>query len=220
MVSGRAVTVISEVEMELELIKEETTLDPALNLERDAGYWKGAGGNRARVWRNESCVVLGRFLKPEAEVFLAEAERMGIPVLKRASGGGAVFQDLGNLNYSLYLDLEGMRLHDIGESLKALSYPVTSLLDSLEVPWRWVPPNNVYVKGRKISGSAQARRRGRLLHHGTLLVSCDLDTMRALLKPGGRSTMAPVINLAEVLPGIEVKRIEEMLARAIMQQAE
>jgi lipoate---protein ligase len=200
--------------VELELIREEKTLDPALNLERDALYWRETGGNRARVWRNGSCVVLGRFLKPEAEVYLAEAERMGIPVLKRASGGGAVFQDLGNLSYSLYLDLEGMHFQGIRDSLRVLSYPVTSLLDALHVPWRWVPPNNIYVEGRKISGSAQARRRGRLLHHGTLLVSCDLDTMRALLKPGGRSIIAPVINLAEVAPGIGVETLERMLVQA------
>ena len=200
--------------MEIELIREETTFDPALNLERDACYWRETGGNRARVWRNESCVVLGRFLKPEVEVNLGKAGELGIPVLKRASGGGAVYHDLGNLNYSLYLDLEGLRLQEISESLRALSYPVTSLLDSLGVPWRWVPPNNIYVEGRKISGSAQARRRGRLLHHGTLLVSCDLEMMRRLLKPGGRSTTAPVINLSEVVSGIEVEDVARLLAQA------
>ena len=96
---------------------------------------------------------------------------------------------------------------------------MTTLLDSLQIPWEWVPPNNVYVEGRKISGSAQARRRGRLLHHGTLLVSCDLDIMRSLLKPGGRSRIAPVINLAEVLEHVEVERLEKMLASMIMRRA-
>ncbi|MEW6554898.1 MAG: lipoate--protein ligase family protein [Actinomycetota bacterium] len=201
--------------MGLELIREETTFDLALNLERDALYWREAGGNRARVWRNESCVVLGRFLKPEEEVYLGKAMQLGIPVLKRASGGGAVYHDLGNLNYSFYLDLEGLHPQGIRESLKTLSYPVTSLLDSLEVPWRWVPPNNIYVEGKKISGSAQARSRGRLLHHGTLLVSCDLEVMQALLKPEGRSRMAPVINLTEVVPGIVVEEVEKMLSRYI-----
>jgi len=209
--------IINKEDMKIERIREKKTFDPALNLERDADYWKGADGNRARVWRNDRCVVLGRFLEPEAEVYLGRAKDLVIPVLKRASGGGAVYHDPGNLNYSFYLDLEGIRLHDIGESLKALSYPVIALLDSLEVPWRWVPPNNIYVEGKKISGSAQARRRGRLLHHGTLLVSCDIEMMRMLLKPGGRSAMAPVINLAEIVSGIEVEKVERMLAQAIAQ---
>jgi lipoate---protein ligase len=197
--------------MKLEFIREEKTVDPALNLARDAQYWKETKGNHARVWRNDRCVVLGRFLRPEREVYLDRAEEMGVPVLKRASGGGAVYHDPGNLNYSLYLESGDLSSSSIGDSLRALSYPVSSLLDSLGVPWEWVPPNNLYVEGKKISGSAQARRRGRLLHHGTLLVSCDLDTMQALLKPGGRSMIAPVINLIEVMPDIEVERVEGLL---------
>lgn len=212
---SRAAAGIARVSMRVRMIREEAVFDPALNLARDAAYWREGAGNLARVWRNHRCVVLGRFLKPEEEVYLDRAEEMGVPVLKRASGGGAVYQDLGNINYSLYLHLEDIGARGVAESLRALSFPVTRLLDSLGVAWEWMPPNNVYVEGRKISGSAQARRRGRLLHHGTLLVSCDLDAMRALLKPGGRSRMAPVINLAELLPDIEVEDAARLLARGI-----
>ena len=202
--------------MRLKLIREEATLDPALNLERDAAYWREWEGNLARVWRNDRCVVLGRFLKAEEEVYLDRAEDLGVPVLKRASGGGAVYHDPGNLNYSLYLDLGGLAPGGIAESLRRLSFPVTALLSGLGIPWEWVPPNNVFVEGRKISGSAQARSRGRLLHHGTLLVSCDLETMRTLLKPGGRSRHAPVINLCEVLPGMEVEKAAALLAEGLL----
>jgi len=201
--------------LNLELIREGKTFNPRENLGRDAVYWKEMEESGARVWRNERCVVLGRFLEAEEEVYLDRAGKLGIPVLKRASGGGAVYHDLGNLNYSLYLEDKGFSFPRIKESLRALSFPVIMLLEHLGVPWEWVPPNNVYVEGRKISGSAQARWRGRILHHGTLLVHCDLDMMRTLLKPGGRSRMAPVINLAEVLPHIEVEQVEEMLERAI-----
>lgn len=202
-----------------ELIREENTFEPALNLARDAAYLHETGAARARVWRNDRCVVLGRFLEPEDEVHLGKAEEMGIPVLKRISGGGAVYQDLGNINYSLYLDAESLPARGVSESMRVLSYPVTSLLESLGISWDWVPPNNVYVAGRKISGSAQAWRRGRLLHHGTLLVACDLKTMDALLKPGGRSRIAPVINLGEVAGGIEVERVEELLSETVLEGA-
>lgn len=205
--------------MKLKLIREEPSFDPALNLERDAIYWKSGKGNQARVWRNDRCVVLGRFLRPEEEVYLARAKELGVPVLKRASGGGAVFHDLGNLNYSLYLDLESLAAEGIADSLRRLSFPVTSLLSELRIPWEWVPPNNIYVEGRKISGSAQARGRGRLLHHGTLLISTDLRTMQELLKAGGRSRHAPVINLSEVLPGIRVEDAERLLAEAVSGKA-
>ncbi|MBN2028013.1 MAG: lipoate--protein ligase family protein [Actinobacteria bacterium] len=203
--------------MKLALIEEERTFEPALNLARDAAYLREAGAARARVWRNDRCVVLGRFLEPGDEVHLGTAEEMDIPVLKRISGGGAVYQDLGNINYSLYLDAESLPAWGVSESMRALSYPVTSLLESLGVSWDWVPPNNVYVAGRKISGSAQAWRRGRLLHHGTLLVACDLETMDALLKPGGRSRIAPVINLGEVADGIEVEEVEQLLSDTVLE---
>jgi len=200
----------------LTLIEEDIVFEPELNLARDAAYLEDTDGAGARVWRNDRCVVLGRFLDPGEEVHLGTAEEMGIPVLKRMSGGGAVYQDLGNINYSLYLDAKSLHVRSISEGLRALSYPVTALLESLGIPWEWVPPNNVYVAGRKISGSAQAHRRGRILHHGTLLVACDLEAMDAVLKPGGRSRMAPVINLCEVAPGIEVEGVEKTLAQAII----
>lgn len=205
--------------MKLALIAEEQTFEPALNLARDAAYLQETGAAKARVWRNDRCVVLGRFLRSEEEVRLDKAEEMGIPVLKRISGGGAVYQDLGNINYSLYLDAESLPARGVRESLRELSYPVTSLLESLGISWDWVPPNNVYVAGRKISGSAQAHRRGRILHHGTLLVACDLKNMDAILKPGGRSRIAPVINLVEVAGGLEVERVERLLAQAVLDGA-
>lgn len=201
----------------LELVAEEITFDPGENLERERHNWKSLPFPAARVWKNNPCVVLGRFLSAEEEVYTARAAALGIPILRRPSGGGAVFHDPGNINYSLYLPYSGMSLR-IGESLRLLSYPVARLLDSLDIPWEWVPPNNICVNGKKISGSAQARGKGRLLHHGTLLVSCDLDMMRSLLKPGGRSQTAPVINLAELLPCITVENIAASLAEILRQE--
>jgi lipoate---protein ligase len=197
--------------MRYELIDETPTLDPRENLRREERYWKTATVPAARVWRNRDCVVLGRFLAAEEEVRLERAAACSIPVLKRTSGGGAVFHDEGNLNYSLYLP-EGFKPSwNVEDSLARLSSPVRDLLDSLDLPWTWVAPNNLYVNGRKISGSAQARSRGRILHHGTMLVSCDLDLMADLLKPGGRSRTAPVTNLAEERPGLDVTEVAARL---------
>ncbi len=122
------------------------------------------------------------------------------------------------MNYSIYFPGGYAPSLGIGESLRLLSFPVTRFLDSLGVTWSWVPPNNIFVRGAKVSGSAQARSKGRLLHHGTLLVNVNLDRMRWLLKPGGRSRTAPVVNLSEILPGVTpeyaAERLSDILGRS------
>jgi len=196
-------------------LEEEVTFEPAENLRRESRNMLYAPAPSFRVWRNRDCVVLGRFLDAGEEVYLDRAERLGVPVLKRPSGGGAVFHDLGNINYSLYLSGEDLPVFVLEESLRGLSFPVTRLLDGKGVPWEWVPPNSIYVEGGKISGSAQARTGGRVLHHGTLLVHSDLDRLRYLLKEGGRSRTAPVANLLDILPGVDVEDVESLLEAAI-----
>lgn len=214
MTAGDGALRMAECAGHLVPIVERPTFDPRLNMEREARYMKTVESPSFRVWRSMDSVVLGRFLEPGDEVHLELAAELGVQVLHRPSGGGAVFHDLGNINYSIYLPRGRAAGFGIEESLRALSFPVTNLLDSLDVPWSWEPPNNVYVFGRKISGSAQARSGGRLLHHGTLLVSTDLEKMSQLLKPGGRSRTAPVINLSEIMSSITVTRVTEILSAA------
>jgi lipoate---protein ligase len=168
-----------------------------------------------RIWRSTDSVVLGRFLCPEDEVNLDRAAGLGVPVLHRPSGGGAVFHDPGNINYSIYLPPGFSGNFSVLDSLKALSFPVTKLLESLGLPWSWEPPNNIFILGKKISGSAQARSEGRLLHHGTLLVETDLQKMGQLLKPGGRSRVAPVVNLSQVTVGVVVHKVEKTMTSTL-----
>lgn len=199
-------------------LEEVITFDPAENLYRESRNMMEAPAPSFRVWRSRDCVVLGRFLNAGEEVYLDRSERLGVPVLKRPSGGGAVFHDLGNINYSLYLLEEHLPAFGVEASLRTLSFPVTRLLDEMGVSWRWMPPNDIYVEEGKISGSAQARSRGRVLHHGTLLARSDLDKLRHLLKEGGRSRVAPVANLLDGLPGVSVEDIEAMLKAVIRSQ--
>jgi len=198
-------------QMPVSLLSETETFDPEENLRREALYLSSTTAPSGRVWRNRECVVLGRFLRAEDEVHVERASADGVPVLKRTSGGGAVFHDLGNINYSIYLPSSEYAGFGIEESQGLLSYPVIGVLEHLMLPWKWVPPNNIYVDGRKVSGSAQARSQGRILHHGTLLVCCDLEKMAFLLKRGGRSRTAEVANLGEFVPGLGLGDAEGLM---------
>ncbi len=199
-------------------LEQGETLDPFTNLNLDSRLLTSDALFVSRLWVNNRCVVLGRHLTASEEVDLDYARQSGIPMVWRISGGGAVFHDPGVLNYSISCraDLAGFCVE---ESLRRLSTPVTMVLDELGLPWAWEAPNNIYIRGRKVSGSAQARKRGRVLHHGSILVAADLTHLRGVLKPGGRSNHAPVTNLAEFFPGATVEMVKLKLGSALSSYA-
>ncbi len=192
-------------------LEECATFDPLVNLARDEGLLADATALPAcRLWVNGDCVVLGRHLVPEEEVYLGYAQEVGIPMLRRISGGGAVFHDPGVINYSIVCEAESAG-YNFAESLRLMSRPVLQVLESLGLEWHWEGENNIYVRGRKISGSAQARRNGRVLHHGSILVAADLDKMRRVLRPCGRSRHAPVANLRDFIPELTLAEVRRLL---------
>jgi lipoate-protein ligase A len=143
-----------------------------------------AGGSppTLRLYRfAPTSVTIGYFQSLSRSVHLEEAERLGVPVVRRFTGGGAVVHpEDGELTYSISLPAEG-RMAYLGESYRILCSAVADALKRLGVEAEYVPPNDVVVRGRKVSGNAQARRRGALLQHGTILYRAPLDLMERLL---------------------------------------
>lgn len=157
--------------------------DPHLNLALDEAILGEVGRGKAeptlRVWRNPRCVVVGRGQRIEDEADLALCRRLGIPVLRRPSGGGAVVHHAGNLNFSLFLPLAG-QWTSVQESRDYLTGLLASALRErlgIEAEPR---EGAIFVAQAKVSGSAQLRRRA-LLHHGTLLWAPDKIAMEDLL---------------------------------------
>ena len=125
-------------------------------------------GDYLLLWQNDNTIVVGQNQNTEAEINRAFVEQHHINVVRRSTGGGAVYHDLGNLNYSFITDVG-----DDGISIRRFTEPVVAALRSLGLNTEASGRNDILVEGRKVSGTAQRRHGGRILHHGTLLFDAN-----------------------------------------------
>ncbi len=144
---------------------------------------EGKSPNTIRFWRwLPSSVSLGCFQSLEREVDSNVAQRRGVQIVRRITGGGAVFHDHdGELTYSVVCRQDDVPF-DIVESYKLICGGLVEGFDRLGVKAEFKPVNDIQVNGRKISGSAQTRRWGSVLQHGTVLISPDVRLMFELLR--------------------------------------
>lgn len=211
---------------EWRFLELEFPSDPAMNLAIDEAILnsvlEGRISSTLRFWRNNRSVIVGRFQRICDEVDLDLCAKEGISVVRRISGGGTVYQDLGNLNYTIVLTDEHRLIKGLGitESYKVLCSWLQRALKLMGLNPEFKPPGNILLNGKKISGSAQLRRRGGVLHHGTLLVNADLNLMKKVLKAwredykGGviASISMPVTNLVNELEiEIDFNELKEVL---------
>lgn len=133
--------------------------------------------------RDRPTVSLGYFERVSETVDMDALLQENIFLVRRMSGGSTIFTDRGQLIFSLTIDQGSLPRPDQAYAL-ACSVLV-SALKSLGVEAEHKPPNDVLVQGKKISGSAQTRKHGMLLIHGTMLVDTDLDLMVKVLRPHG-----------------------------------
>ncbi|HVP22609.1 MAG TPA: biotin/lipoate A/B protein ligase family protein [Conexivisphaerales archaeon] len=144
----------------------------------------GSSGPTLRLygWR-PSAVSIGRFQALRDSVDLAACRRLGVDVVRRISGGGSVFHgESGEVTYSVVLPEEGLPTHDYISSFEYLLGGVGWALRSLGLDADFAPINDVVVRGRKISGSAQVRRNGAVLQHGTVLMEMDTEVAFRVLR--------------------------------------
>ena len=123
------------------------------------------------LWQNEPTVVVGQNQNTEAEINRPYIDAHRVHVVRRATGGGAVYHDLGNLNYSFIAD--GRDADQLAR--ERFTIPIAEALGRLGVRAEPSGRNDILAEGRKVSGTARRVVRGRVLHHGTLLFDSDLD---------------------------------------------
>jgi len=141
--------------------------------------------NTVRFWRNPNAVVIGRSQSLEAEVSLEACEKHGASVVRRFTGGGAVYQDRGNLNWTIVSrrDHPLAKINGILGVFKVFSKPILEGIRALGIRAEFKPPNSIFVGNKKISGMAAYVKREAILCHGTLLVKTDLNILTEVLKP-------------------------------------
>lgn len=159
---------------------ETGSTDPAYNLAfEEYVQTHRRNGNYLILWQNANAVIIGRNQNAEEEINTAFVKTHDIKVIRRNTGGGAVYHDMGNLNYSFITDAG-----DIAQrSAQAFTAPVVGALKALGMDAEASGRNDILISGRKVSGTAQHIIQGRILHHGTLLFESNPDMISGALNP-------------------------------------
>ena len=164
------------------------------------------------LWKNQQTVVIGYNQNPYSECNVQLLLDDGGHLMRRGTGGGAVYHDLGNINFSFIVD---KKLYDVPKQLSVIQDALLSYGLQTEISGR----NDLTYQGRKFSGNAFAKGQRNDLHHGTILIKTDGAMMQRylivdkakLMKNGVKSVANRVINLSEAVPQLTSENIKQPL---------
>jgi lipoate-protein ligase A len=179
-------------------------LRPAFNLALEEYALLEMGMDVIILWRNSAAVIIGSNQNAMEEIDLDYVKENGISVVRRQSGGGAVFHDLGNVNFTV-IDKLG---DDDFNNYRKFTEPIIGYLAELGVKAELEGRNDLVISGRKFCGNAQAVKNGRIMHHGCILYSADFGRLAGALRPraakieskGVKSVRKRVTNIADHMP--------------------
>ena len=182
-----------------------TTTDPAWNLAVEEYIFEHLPRDRMYVmlWQNDHAIIIGKHQNTLAEINESYVKEQGIRVVRRLSGGGAVYHDMGNLNFTVIADAEGEGL-DFGRFCDIVIRALAKAGVQAERNGR----NDMTIDGKKFSGNAQYIRHGRVMHHGTILFDSNMTVLAGALQvdpskfqaKGIKSVRSRVTNVRPYLP--------------------
>ncbi len=169
------------------LVDLEYRDDPFMNMGVEEAIPRAVGEGRVpntvRFWHNSNTIVLGCFQSADLEVNYNACKETGTTIVRRFTGGGAVYHDAGNLNYAISLK-KGHHLvpeGDLQVVFRELSKGAVEGLKSLGVAAEFQPINDIQIDGKKVSGAAGSVKWGTIFHHGCILVASDLAILGKVL---------------------------------------
>lgn len=177
------------------------------------------------LWINEPTIVVGKHQNTIEEINTQYVKENNINVVRRLSGGGAVYHDLGNLNYTIISKNKDSN----GFDFKTFSQPVIEVLADLGIHAEFTGRNDIVIDGKKFCGNAQYMRKGRVLHHGAILFDVELDVLAKALKvsqdkivsKGVKSVRSRVTNIKEHLKeDITIEDFKELLLKHMFKDKE
>lgn len=206
--------------------------NPYMNLavEEAISHIVGEGNvtNTVRFWRNRNAVIIGRFQHVENEVKLEACKKYNTAIVRRFTGGGAVYTDMGNLNYTFFIQKDRLSTLNIAGCIQAYKIVRNWIIQSLKHLNLHVEGNlnSIYIKGKKISGMACCNKWGSNTIHGTLLVNSNINALSEVLDVnnlrkkdrvhGVCSVKKPVTTLSSELGlNIPISEVKKVLKKEI-----
>ena len=202
-----------------------TTTDPDYNLAVEQYVFDSLPKEHTylMLWQNDNAIIIGKHQNTLAEINAAYVQEKGIRVVRRLSGGGAVYHDMGNLNFTLITDDAGSSQIDFHR----FCLPVIRALAKVGITAEVNGRNDMTIEGKKFSGNAQYRRNGRVMHHGTILFDSDPGVLASALQvdeekikaKGVKSVRSRVTNVRPLLPvDMTLPQFRQVLLESILQE--
>lgn len=186
---------------------DKLSTNPLHNIAAEEVALRNYADDILMLWINEPSVIIGKHQNPFVEVNHQFVIKNNIPVLRRISGGGTVYHDTGNLNYTIITTVENReKLIDF----KKFAEPIIKFLELYGIHATFYGKTNLGVNGKKISGNAAHVFKNRVIHHGTLLFNTNIVDLEKSIGPNKttihdksiKSVRADIMNLSTMLPEI------------------
>lgn len=200
---------------------ENNCTNPYFNLASEEYLVKNCKQEVFMLWRNAKAIIVGKHQNTLSEINVDYVKQHEIDVVRRLSGGGAVFHDMGNLNFTFIMNGEDEHLIDF----KKFTLPIIEVLQEVGINAKFEGRNDITINGMKFSGNAEHVFRKRILHHGTLLFSSQMTDLHEALKSNPlkfkdkavKSVRSRVTNISDHLKNpMDIIQFRDLIMQFIM----